>query len=114
MVSGDKKKRMLIYELMSALNSVCLIYCYFSLKSTVGCPPPINYTVTDINNNDVSYSASGLDPYTHYMVKVVAINGNGEGHPVNTTVTTKEEGTILNFIISAIFPPLKIHCIYLL
>lgn len=48
------------------------------------------------------------------MVKVVAINGEGEGHPVNTTVTTKEEGTIINFIISATFPPLKIHCIYLL
>lgn len=113
-VSGDKKKRMLIYELVSALNSVCLIYCYFSLKSTVGCPPPINYTVPDINNNDVSYSASGLDPYTHYKVKVVAVNGNGEGHPVSTTVMTKEEGTILNFIIGATFPPLKIHFIYLL
>lgn len=99
---------------MSALNSVCLIYCYFSLKSTVGCPPPINYSVTDITNNDLSYTVTSLNPYTQYMVKVVAINSEGEGHPVNTTVTTKEEGTIINFIISATFPPLKIHCIYLL
>lgn len=90
------------------INSVCLIYCYLPLKSTVGCPSPINYTVPDITNNDVSYTATGLDPYTHYMVKVVAINGKGEGHPVNKTVTTYEEGSIiLNFIISATVPLLK-------
>lgn len=47
-------------------------------------------------------------PYTHYMVKVVAINGVGEGRPVNSTVTTDEEGSIiLNFIIIAIVPLLK-------
>lgn len=79
---------------MSALKSVCLIYCYISLKSTNGCVTPlINVTVPDINNA-VSYTASGLMPYTDYMVKVVAINGEGEGHPVNTTVMTDEEGTI--------------------
>lgn len=77
----------------SDLKSVCLIYCYFYLKSTVNCPPPINYTVPNITNA-VSYTASNLYPYTKYMVKVVAINGEGEGHPVNTTVTTEEEGTI--------------------
>lgn len=70
-----------------------LIYIYLSLKSTAGCPPPINHTVPNINN-EVSYTATGLDPYIYYMVKVVAINGNGEGHPVNTTIWTNEEGTI--------------------
>lgn len=92
-VFGDKRKYM-IYEFMSVLRSVCLIYCYLSLKNTDGCPPPIYYNFPDITNNVVSYIASGLDPYTHYMVKVVAINGKGEGHPVNTTITTDEEGTI--------------------
>lgn len=72
-----------------------MINCYISLKSTVGCVTPlINVTVPDINNA-VSYTARGLMPYTDYMVKVVAINGEGEGHPVNTTVMTDEEGTIL-------------------
>lgn len=94
-------------------KSICLICCYLSLKSTVGCPSPINYTVPDITNNNVSYTATGLIPYTHYMVKVVAINGVGEGRPVNSTVTTDEEGSIiLNFIIIAIVP-LQIHCIYI-
>lgn len=89
-------------------KSICLICCYLSLKSTVGCPSPINYTVPDITNNDMSYTATGLNPYTQYMVKVVAINGKGEGHPVNETVTTYEEGSIiLNFIISATVPLLK-------
>lgn len=74
------------------------------LKSTVGCPIPINYTVTNITN-DVSYNASDLYPYTQYMVKVVAINGNGEGHPVNSTIMTEEEGAHLNFIISTAFSP---------
>lgn len=46
----------------------------------------------------MSYTATSLNPYTQYMVKVVAINGEGEGHPVNKTVITKEEGTILQFI----------------
>ncbi|XP_052712083.1 titin-like [Crassostrea angulata] len=59
--------------------------------STDGCPPPINYTVPNITNYDVSYTADGLDPCTHYLVKVVAINGKGEGHPVNKTVWTDEE-----------------------
>lgn len=68
------------------------------MKSTFGCPLPINYSVPDITNNDVSYTASGLMPYTHYMVKVVAINGEGEGHPVNETVRTDEEGTKLQFL----------------
>lgn len=48
------------------------------------------------------------------MVKVVAINGEGEGRPVNSTVTTDEEGTILNFNISAAIPPFKIYCTHLL
>uniref|UniRef100_K1RD42 Receptor-type tyrosine-protein phosphatase N2 n=1 Tax=Magallana gigas TaxID=29159 RepID=K1RD42_MAGGI len=61
-------------------------------KSTVGCPSPINYTVPDITNNDVSYTATGLNPYTLYVVKVVAINGVGEGRPVNEIVRTDEEG----------------------
>lgn len=69
---------------------------YF-FKNTLGCPPPINYSVPDITNNDVSYTASGLVPYTQYVVKVVAINGEGEGHPVNETVRTDEEGTELLF-----------------
>lgn len=55
------------------------------------------FSVPDITNNDVSYTASGLNPYTHYMVKVVAFNGEGVGHPVSTTVTTAEEGTILQY-----------------
>lgn len=63
-------------------------------KNTLGCPPPINYNVPDITNNDVSYTTSGLNPHTQYFVKVVAINAKGEGHPVNKTVTTDEEGTI--------------------
>lgn len=79
-------------------KSICLICCYLSLKSTVGCPSPINYTVPDITNNDMSYTATGLNPYTQYMVKVVAINGVGEGHPVNTKVTTDEEGKTLCYI----------------
>lgn len=78
------------------IKSVCLIH-YFSLKSTDGCPPPINYTVPNITNYDVSYTADGLDPCTHYLVKVVAINGKGEGHPVNKTVWTDEEGTTFRF-----------------
>lgn len=45
----------------------------------------------------MSYTADGLDPYTHYLVKVVVINGKGEGHPVNETVWTDEEGTTLRF-----------------
>nr|XP_034332451.1 phosphatidylinositol phosphatase PTPRQ [Crassostrea gigas] len=61
------------------------------MQSTDGCPPPINYTVPNITNYDVSYTADGLDPCTHYLVKVVAINGKGEGHPVNKTVWTDEE-----------------------
>lgn len=73
------------------------ILLYF-FKNTLGCPPPINYNVSDITNNDVSYTARGLMPYTHYMVKVVAINGEGEGHPVNETVRTDEEGTKLQFL----------------
>lgn len=80
------------------LKSFCLVYCYLSLKSTVGCPSPINHTVPDIANNDVSYTVTGLNPYTHYMVKVVAINGEGEGHPVNETVRTDEEGTKSQFL----------------
>lgn len=80
------------------LKSISLINCYLPLKSTVGCPPPINYTVPDITNNNVSYTASRLDPYSHYVVKVVAINGEGEGHPVNETVRTDEEGTKLQFL----------------
>lgn len=84
------------------------------MKSTYGCPPPIYYTVSDITNNDVSYTATSLNSYTHYTVKVVAINGEGEGRPVNSTVTTDEEGTILNFNISAAIPPFKIYCTHLL
>lgn len=80
------------------LKSISLIYCYLSLKSTGGCPSPKNYTVPDITNSDVSYTATGLDPYSHYVVKVVAINGEGEGHPVNKTVRTDEEGTKLKFL----------------
>lgn len=80
------------------LKSISLIYYYLSLKSTGGCPSPINYTVSDITNSDVSYTATGLDPYSHYVVKVVAINGEGEGHPVNKTVRTDEEGTKLQFL----------------
>lgn len=64
--------------------------CFF-LKNTGGCQSLLNYTVSNITS-DVSYDASGLDPYTHYIVKVVAINGKGEGHPVNTTIRTDEEG----------------------
>lgn len=69
------------------------ILLYF-FKNTLGCPPPVNYNVPDITNNDVSYTARGLMPYTHYMVKVVAINGEGEGRPMNNSVTTDEDGTI--------------------
>lgn len=79
-------------------KSICLICCYRSLKSTVACPSSINYTVPDITNNDMSYTATGLNPYTQYMVKVMAINGVGEGHPVNTKVTTDEEGKTLCYI----------------
>lgn len=82
------------YNNSFTLKSVCLIYIYLSFKGTDGCPSPINHTVPDIANNDVSYTATGLNPYTHYMVKVVAINGEGEGHPVNSTVKTDEEGII--------------------
>lgn len=67
---------------------------YF-FKNTLGCPLPINYNVPDITNKDVSYTASGLNPYTQYLVKVVAINAKGEGRPVNTTVKTEEEGIII-------------------
>lgn len=88
---------------MSALKSVCLIY-YLSLKSTHGCPPPINYSVPDITNNNMSYTATGLMPYTHYMVKVVAINGEGDGHPANETVNTNEEGTIQTSLLEYHFP----------
>lgn len=80
------------------LKSISLIYCYLSLKSTGGCPSPMNYTVPDITNSDVSYTVTGLDPYSYYVVKVVAINGEGEGHPVNETVRTNEEGTKLQFL----------------
>lgn len=75
------------------LGAVCYNYEH-SLKSTHGCPQPLNHAVSNINSA-VAYTASGLDPYTHYIVKVVAITGNGEGHPVNTTVRTDEEGTFL-------------------
>uniref|UniRef100_A0A8W8J8V8 Ig-like domain-containing protein n=1 Tax=Magallana gigas TaxID=29159 RepID=A0A8W8J8V8_MAGGI len=69
-----------------------LVFGHCSIcMSTDGCPPPINYTVPNITNYDVSYTADGLDPCTHYLVKVVAINGKGEGHPVNKTVWTDEE-----------------------
>lgn len=86
------------YNVRFMLKSISLIYCYLSLKSTVGCPSPINYTVPDITNNDVSYTATGLNPYTLYVVKVVAINGVGEGRPVNEIVRTDEEGTKLQFL----------------
>lgn len=65
-------------------------FCF--LKNTVGCQSLLDYTVSNITS-DVSYNVSGLDPYTYYTVKVVAINGKGEGHPVNTTIRTDEEGT---------------------
>lgn len=80
------------------LKSNCLIDCYLSLKSTVGCPSPINYSVPDITNNYMSYTATGLMPYTQYMVKVAVINGVGGGHPVNTKITTDEEGKTLYYI----------------
>lgn len=91
-------QKQLRYNDRFMLKSISLIYCYLSLKSTVGCPSPINYTVSDITNNDVSYTATGLNPYTLYVVKVVAINGVGEGRPVNEIVRTDEEGTKLQFL----------------
>lgn len=91
-------QKQLRYNDRFMLKSISLIYCYLSLKSTVGCPSPINYTVPDITNNDVSYTATGLNPYTLYVVKVVAINGVGEGRPVNEIVRTDEEGRKLQFL----------------
>lgn len=40
----------------------------------------------------VSYTATGLNPYTTYIVRVTAINGVGEGYPVNATTMTEQEG----------------------
>lgn len=40
----------------------------------------------------VAYTATGLNPYTTYFVKVTAINGVGEGYPVNATRMTDQEG----------------------
>lgn len=40
----------------------------------------------------VAYTATGLNPYTKYFVKVTAINGVGEGYPVNATTMTLQEG----------------------
>lgn len=47
----------------------------------------------------MSYSVTGLNPYTEYLVKVAAVNGVGEGYIVNGTATTDEESKpITNFL----------------
>ncbi|XP_062583571.1 receptor-type tyrosine-protein phosphatase delta-like [Saccostrea cucullata] len=56
---------------------------------TNGCPPSENSTI-DLSQ-PVIYNISGLDPYTSYLVRVAAINGQGEGYPYNVTVKTEEE-----------------------
>lgn len=40
----------------------------------------------------MSYTATGLNPYITYFVRVTAINGVGEGYPVNATTMTDQEG----------------------
>lgn len=74
------------------LKLFCLVYCYFLLKSIVGCLLFINYFVLDIVNNDVLYIVIGLNLYIYYMVKVVVINEEGEGYFVNEIVRIDEEG----------------------
>lgn len=77
----------------SDLKFVCLIYCYFYLKSIVNCLLLINYIVFNIINV-VLYIVSNLYLYMKYMVKVVVINGEGEGYLVNIIVIIEEEGII--------------------
>lgn len=74
------------------LKLIFLIYCYFFLKSIVGCLLFINYIVFDIINNDVLYIVIGMNLYILYVVKVVVINGVGEGCFVNEIVRIDEEG----------------------
>lgn len=40
------------------------------------------------------YTVTDLNPYTQYIVEVAAVNGHGEGHRVNKTQMTGEEGNI--------------------
>lgn len=65
---------------------------------TSGCPDPLNFDVDNISM-PVSYTATGLNPYTNYFVRVTAINGVGEGYSVNATAMTDEEGTMHIFYI---------------
>ncbi|XP_061176197.1 phosphatidylinositol phosphatase PTPRQ-like [Saccostrea echinata] len=58
--------------------------------STNGCPYTKTETRLDITK-PVIYPATGLKPYTKYIVKVAAVNGNGEGRFSNATAKTDEE-----------------------
>ncbi|XP_052712082.1 receptor-type tyrosine-protein phosphatase eta-like isoform X2 [Crassostrea angulata] len=64
--------------------------CDLCVNTSSGCTNLTNENVANITL-PVSYTATGLNPYTTYFVRVTAINGVGEGHPVNATRMTDQE-----------------------
>nr|XP_034332445.1 receptor-type tyrosine-protein phosphatase eta isoform X3 [Crassostrea gigas] len=64
--------------------------CDLCVNTSSGCTNLTNENVANITL-PVSYTATGLNPYTTYFVRVTAINGVGEGYPVNATRMTDQE-----------------------
>lgn len=42
-------------------------------------------------DSSVSLTLMNLNPFTHYIVQVTAVNGENEGHPINGSTVTDEE-----------------------
>ena len=73
-----------------------------------------NDTTVDTNNNDTSYTITGLDPYTNYSISIIACTNNGCGNQTDViTATTEEEGMvyfgIVIFLWFYVFGVLYIH-----